>query len=184
MSRIGKQPISVPTGVTISQEGASVFVRGDKGELTVTLPNEKLQVVLKNKNTIAVVMQPPEEMPNWSAFWGLSRALLANAVIGVATGFEKRLVIEGVGYRAEMKGNDLVLRVGFSHDIIVKPPEGITIQVEKNIITVSGIDKHLVGEVSAGIRKHKKPEPYKGKGIHYEGEHIRRKEGKKASAGM
>lgn len=181
MSRIGKQPINIPKGVTVKQNGTSVLVRGPKGELTVTLPHKSIEIVLKNKDTLVSIPEPTMEGGQMSAFWGLSRALLANAILGVAEGFLKRLTIVGVGYRAEIKGNDLILHLGFSHDITVTPPEGISIQVEKNTIIVSGIDKQMVGETSASIRAFRKPEPYKGKGIRYENEHVRRKEGKRAA---
>ena len=181
MSRIGKQPISIPAGVTVLQNGMSLLVRGPKGELTVTLPHESIVIVLKNKNTSVTIPEPAIPDNRMSAFWGLSRALLANAIVGVSKGFEKRLLVVGVGYRAEMKGNDLVLHVGFSHDITVTPPAGVSVQVEKDKLTVSGIDKQLVGEMAATIRAYRKPEPYKGKGIRYEGEHVRRKEGKRAA---
>ena len=146
------------------------------------MPRADIEVVIKNKNPEAHVVPPPSKDAKISAFWGLSRALIANATIGVSNGFSTSLEIEGVGYRGEMKGGNLILHLGFSHDIVVTPPQGITIAVEKNTIKVSGIDKYLVGDVSASIRRHRKPEPYKGKGIHYVGEHIRRKEGKKAAA--
>ena len=181
MSRIGKQSITIPTGVTVEQNGTSVLVRGPKGELTVTFPHKSIEIVLKNKNTEVAIPEPAIENNPMSAFWGLSRALLANAIRGVFEGFQKRFTIVGVGYRAEMKGNDLILHLGFSHDITVTPPEGISVQVEKNTLIVSGIDKQMVGEVSANIRAFRKPEPYKGKGIRYEDEHVRRKEGKRAA---
>lgn len=182
MSRVGKKMIPIPQGVNIAQSGKTVTVSGPKGELTVLLPRADIAVVLKNKNTEAHIVPPDTSDSKISAFWGLSRALIASAVSGVHSGFSKSLEIEGVGYRAEMKGENIVLHLGFSHDIVFTPPKGITITVEKNIIKVSGTDKYLVGEVSASIRRYRKPEPYKGKGIHYVGEHIRRKEGKKAAA--
>ena len=181
MSRIGKQPIAIPSGVTVKQDGMSLLVHGPKGNLTVTLPHESIEIVLKNKDTSVTIPEPAVGDNRMSAFWGLSRALLANAIVGVSEGFSKRLTIVGVGYRAEMKGNDLILHLGFSHDITVTPPEGISIQVEKSTLIISGIDKQAVGETAATIRAYRKPEPYKGKGIRYEGEHVRRKEGKRAT---
>jgi len=181
MSRIGKQPITIPKGVVVEQNGTSLLVHGPKGELTVTLPHKNIVIVLKNKNTSVTIPEPDIPDNHMSAFWGLSRALLANAIVGVSEGFEKHLLIVGVGYRAEMKGKDLVLHLGFSHDITVPPPAGVSIEVVKDKITISGIDKQLVGEMAATIRAYRKPEPYKGKGIRYEGEHVRRKEGKRAA---
>ncbi len=178
MSRIGKQPIDI-SGVTLEDRKGLIVVRGQKGELFAPMPFGFL--LRKEENQVFVERVLGEEAAT-PALWGLTQRLLANAVEGVRKGFSKRLIIEGVGYRAEMKGNDLTLHLGFSHPVFVKAPEGIIFAVEKNTILVSGFDKYLVGQTAANIRVHRKPEPYKGKGIHYEGEHVRRKAGKKAAA--
>jgi large subunit ribosomal protein L6 len=177
MSRIGKKPISVPKDVQIILEKPSIIVKGKLGQLSYRFLPE-VDVNLENDQ---LVVTPLKKTKSTSAIWGLTRALLANMVKGVSDGFEKKLEIEGVGYRASMSGNKLILAVGFSHPVELEAPEGIKISVEKNIITVSGFDKALVGQVAADIRAIKKPEPYKGKGIHYLGEKIRRKAGKKAA---
>jgi|SRR3989338_2652954 len=187
MSRIGKQPIVIPKGVTFEHIDARVLVRGAKGEVSVHFPEgfslvqeqegEHTQMIVKPDTSVA-----PELSGRTRAFWGLAQRLLRNSVVGVTEGFSRKLLIEGVGYRAEMKGKDLVLHLGFSHPVNVVAPENIQFTVEKNTtIIVSGIDKYLVGQMAANIRKHRKPEPYKGKGIRYEGEHVRRKAGKKAA---
>lgn len=176
MSRVGKQPIEIPTGVTVQIEGQKVTVKGPKGELSRTFRNEIAITQQENQ----LVVTPKEETNESRALWGLSRTLLANMVQGVTAGYEKKLEIEGVGYRASLEGDSLALQLGFSHPVKVKKPEDMSISVEKNVITVGGIDKEQVGQFAAKIRKIKPPEPYKGKGIHYEGEVIRRKLGKKA----
>jgi large subunit ribosomal protein L6 len=178
MSRIGKKPISIPQGVEIKIEGQKVTVKGPKGELSREVRPE-IKVVQEDSQ---LIITPQKETKETAAFWGLTRALLANDIKGVTEGFVKRLQIEGVGYRAALEGQDLNLQMGFSHPVKIKAPEGITFLVEKNVITVSGIDKGLVGQISAKIRAVKPPEPYKGKGIRYEGEQVRRKLGKKAVA--
>jgi len=175
MSRIGKKPIPIPDGVTVKIEGSNVTVTGPKGELTRDVRPE-IAVTLEEG---AVVVTPRKKTLETRAFWGLTRALLANMIQGVQEGYEKKLEIEGVGYRANVEGDQIVINAGFSHTVSIKQPEGIAFSVEKNIITVTGIDKELVGQAAAKIRAVRPPEPYKGTGIHYVGEHIRRKEGKK-----
>ncbi len=177
MSRIGKKPILIPEGVEVKVEGNKVTLKGPKGTLVQDVRPEIKVSVEDGK----IVLSPQKETKKTRAFWGLSRALLANAVKGVTEGFEKKLEIEGVGYRANVEGQDLVLQVGFSHPVRVTAPEGVSFSVEKNIITVSGIDREKVGQTAARVRKVKPPEPYKGKGIKYKGEQIRRKLGKKAA---
>lgn len=179
MSRIGKKPITIPSGVTIVIDGTRVEVKGPKGSIHRSLPKG---VDSEVKDGILTVHVADENDRSQRAFWGLSRALIANMVEGVTKGFEKKLEIQGVGYRAEMKGKTLVLYVGFSHPVEIIPDEGVTIAVEKNIITVSGIDKERIGETAANIRKVRKPEPYKGKGIRYVGEYVRQKAGKVVKA--
>ncbi|HQK63906.1 MAG TPA: 50S ribosomal protein L6 [Candidatus Staskawiczbacteria bacterium] len=176
MSRIGKKPIEIAEGVKIEVSDTEIKVSGPKGELKQALrPEIKVQVQDKQ-----VLVSPKGELPKKGrGLWGLYRALIANMVEGVSKGFEKKLEIEGVGFKAAATGDKLVLNLGFVNPVEIKKPEGITFLVEKNIVTVSGIDKQLVGETAAIIRKQKKAEPYKGKGIKYQGEKIRRKEGKK-----
>lgn len=174
MSRIGKQPITIPEGVEIKIENNQVSVKGPKGELNQDI-NPQIDLVMGDKE---LKVEPKGE--KLSALWGLTRALIANMVQGVTEGFEKQLEIEGVGYKVVMEGEKLVLSLGLSHLVYVEAPEGIKISVDKNVMTVTGIDKQLVGQTAAKIRDLKKPEPYKGKGIHYVGEVIRRKAGKKA----
>lgn len=177
MSRIGKKPIKMPEGVEVRIEGNKVTVKGPKGELTREVPEEIL-VELKEKE---IVVSPKIKLKDTSALWGLHRALLWNSIQGVTSGFEKKLEIIGVGYKASIeKDNILRVEVGYCHPIDMKVPEGISVSVEKNIITISGTEKQKVGEFAAKIRAIKKPEPYKGKGIRYLGEKVRRKEGKKA----
>jgi large subunit ribosomal protein L6 len=176
MSRIGKKPIEIADGVKVEVSENEVKVSGPKGELKQALrPEIKVQVQDKQ-----VLVAPARELPKKGrGLWGLYRALIANMIEGVSKGFEKKLEIEGVGFKAAATGDKLVLNLGFVNPVEIKKPEGITFLVEKNIVTVSGIDKQLVGETAAIIRKQKKAEPYKGKGIKYQGEKIRRKEGKK-----
>ncbi|MBU2575517.1 50S ribosomal protein L6 [Patescibacteria group bacterium] len=175
MSRIGKKPIELPEHVKVEINKSSVCVKGPKGELSVALPSK---VKLEQKDNQIVVSVPNPENSRQAAFWGLARSLIANAVQGVTEGFEKKLEVNGVGYKVALKGDALILNLGYSHAIDFKVPEGIRASVEGNEITVSGIDKQLVGETAAQIRKLKKPEPYKGKGIKYSDEVIRRKVGK------
>lgn len=186
MSRIGKQPISIPSGVSVERNDGSVLVRGPKGEVRVLFPDVLVMSESKEEAGSMVRLTPQRDedaqVGRIRALWGLSQRLLRNAVTGVTVGFSKRLSIEGVGYRAEMQGKDLVLHLGYSHPVKIAAQEGIQFTVEKNInVTVSGIDKYMVGQVAANIRKQRKPEPYKGKGIRYEGEHVRRKAGKKTA---
>lgn len=175
MSRIGKKTIKIPEGVDVKIEGKKVTVKGPKGELVRTfLPDVNIE-----QKEGELIVSPAYESKRKNAVWGLSRALLNNMVEGVTKGYEKRLEIEGIGYRAVVEGVDLNLFVGFTHPVKVKCPEGIKFLVEKNVIIVSGIDKEAVGFQASKIRKIKKPEPYKGKGIRYQGEVIRRKAGKR-----
>jgi len=175
MSRIGKLPIELPSGVTAEINGQHVKVKGPKGELELTV-SEPIKVVLED-NTI-VVTRPDDEAKSKSLH-GLSRTLIANNVTGVSAGFTKALEIVGTGYRAMSKGSSIELALGLSHPVVIDPPAGITLTVEgNNKIIVSGTSKQAVGEVAANIRKLRKPEPYKGKGIRYEGERVRRKAGK------
>jgi len=178
MSRIGKQPISIPEQVEIKIEGNQIRVKGPKGELSQTTPDS---IKIDFNDSKELVVSPQGNSKKANSMWGLFRTLIFNMIEGVVNGFEKKLEIEGVGYRASLEGNKLVLTLGFSHPIEIEAPEDIEFKVEKNVITVSGLDKQLVGQVSAKIRAQRKPEPYKGKGIRYQGEVIRRKAGKKAT---
>jgi large subunit ribosomal protein L6 len=178
MSRVGKKPILIPQGVQVQIEGKKIMVKGPKGELKRELRPE-IKVEVKD-NQVRVL--PEIESKQTKALWGLSGALVANMIKGVLDGYEKKLEIEGLGFKAQLEGSSLFLSVGFSHPIKIEAPEGIKFSVEKNIITVSGADKELVGQTAAAIRKVKRPEPYKGKGIKYFGEQIRRKVGKKVVA--
>jgi large subunit ribosomal protein L6 len=176
MSRIGKKPVALPKGVTASVDGQTVKVKGPKGELSVKLVPEVTASVDEGGITVA----PRKEMERAPQMWGLSRTLVNNLVTGVTSGFSQKLEIQGVGYRAAVQGKTLNLQLGYSHDVPYAIPEGITITAEKpTLITVTGIDKQLVGQVAAEIRGWRPPEPYKGKGVRYEGEYVRRKEGKK-----
>lgn len=177
MSKIGKKPIEIPEGVTITVAEQAVKVKGRKGELSFKLPKE-VELKLNGRQLLVLPVSKSKKTP---ALWGTTRAIVANMVIGVEKGFEKKLEIEGIGFKAQLQGNDLILNLGFSHQVIFKPPEGINISVEKNTIIVSGISLELVGQTAANIRALKKPEPYKGKGIRYVGEIIRRKAGKKVA---
>jgi large subunit ribosomal protein L6 len=176
MSRIGKKPVPLPKGVSAAVEGQAVRVKGPKGELSVMLANEVEASVGDDGVTVA----PREGAERGRQMWGLSRTLVNNLVTGVTQGFSQKLEISGVGYRAAVQGKSLSLQLGFSHDVNYPIPNGIGIVCEKpTMITVSGIDKQLVGQVAAEIRAWRPPEPYKGKGIKYAGERILRKEGKK-----
>ena len=177
MSRIGKKPIEIPQGVEVKIDGQQVLIKGSKGELSLEVRPE----IRVEEKTGQIFVAPQLETKKSKAFWGLTRALLQNMVKGVAEGYEKKLEIAGVGYRAILEGQDLVLNVGFTQPVKIKAPQNIKFSVDKNIITVSGIDKGLVGEVAARIKRARPPEPYKGKGIKYAGEQIRRKVGKKAA---
>ena len=177
MSRIGKQPIPVPAGVEVTIDGSSVKVKGPKGELT----QEFLDKVVITQEDGNVIVERADETREARALHGLTRTLINNMVVGVNEGFTKSLEIVGVGYRAALKGTTLELQLGYSHPVIIEPREGITFEVATPTqIKVLGIDKQAVGQVAADIRKWRKPEPYKGKGIRYEGEHVRRKLGKAA----
>ena len=176
MSRIGKKPVALPKGVTASVEGQMVKVKGPKGELSVKLVPEVSATVDEHGITVT----PDKSQDKAAQMWGLSRSLVNNLVTGVTTGFTQKLEIQGVGYRAAVQGKNLNLQLGFSHDVAYPIPAGITITAEKpTMLTVAGIDKQLVGQVAAEIRGYRPPEPYKGKGVKYAEEHIRRKEGKK-----
>jgi large subunit ribosomal protein L6 len=177
MSRIGKQPIELPAGVNVAISPGRVQVNGPLGELSQTVPR-RMQVEQSDGN---LVVKRPTERGDDRALHGLTRSLIANMVEGVTKGFEKRLEIQGVGYRAALRGTDLELNVGFSHSVVLKPPQGISFEVPENTaVVVKGIDKQQVGEIAAQVRKVRPPEPYKGKGIRYEGEYVRRKVGKRA----
>jgi len=176
MSRIGKKPIAIPAGVTAAVDGQTVTVKGPKGQLAWTVVEE---IVIKHENG-EITLSPRDESTRARAMWGLSRSLLGNMVHGVSQGYEEVLELVGVGYRAAMKGSNLSMQLGFSHDVDIPPPEGISFAVPKQTeIRIAGIDKQLVGELAARIRRIRPPEPYKGKGVRYSGEKVRRKEGKK-----
>ena len=177
MSRIGRQPIPVPAGVTVSIEPERVTVNGPKGELTERVHRD----ITVAQNDDQIVVTRPTDRGEHRALHGLTRTLVANMVQGVTAGFEKRLEIQGVGYRAALRGRDLELALGYSHPVSIKAPDGIEFEVpQPTRITVRGASKQQVGEIAALIRKQRKPEPYKGKGIRYEGEYVARKVGKRA----
>jgi large subunit ribosomal protein L6 len=179
MSRIGKQPINIPAGVEVTIEGLTVKVKGPKGELEQTTTD---YVTVKQEEA-QVLVGRIDDSREANSYQGLYRTLINNMVVGVSEGFFKKLEIVGVGYRAALKGSDLELQLGYSHPVLVKAESGISFEVPTPTqITVSGIDKQKVGQVAADIRKWRKPEPYKGKGIRYEGEYVRRKLGKAAGA--
>ncbi len=181
MSRLGKKPIPLLDGTQAKIENDFIIVKGPKGELKQKL-HEKVKIEISDSEIKVSVEKP--EVKKQKALWGLFRSLINNMVIGVNEGFEKKLEINGVGYKASISGQKLTLHVGYSHPVDYMLPEGIKGQVEGNIITISGIDKQLVGEIAAQIRKIRKPEPYKGKGIKYVDEVIRRKVGKAAAKGQ
>jgi large subunit ribosomal protein L6 len=175
MSRIGKRPISIPQKVTVTIEGQQVAVKGPKGELSRTLPNE---VIVEQEGDTLLVKRRDESRAARQRH-GLCRTLVSNMVEGVSQGFQRRLEIQGVGYRAQVQGRNLVLSVGYSHPVQIEPPDGVQMAVENNTnVLVSGIDKEIVGNIAARIRAVRPPEPYKGKGIRYAGEFVRRKAGK------
>ncbi|MDD7193802.1 MAG: 50S ribosomal protein L6 [Clostridiaceae bacterium] len=180
MSRIGKKPIEIPAGVDVQIDGSLITVKGPKGTLSRNLhPN---MIVEKDGNTITV-SRPNDDKLNRSLH-GLTRTLISNMIVGVNETFKKELEVNGIGYRAELKGKDLLLKVGYSHDVIVAAADGITIEVPNpNKIVISGPDKQKVGQFAANVREKRPPEPYKGKGIKYADEHIRRKEGKAGKGG-
>jgi len=182
MSRIGKQPIQIPKGVELTLEEKTVKVKGPKGQLETTVHSH---VNFERKNDevlgdVLVISVKDENKPNDRALWGLSQRLIQNMVVGVTEGYKKELEYVGVGYKVSVSGNTVKMSVGFSHDVDFKLPEGIEAKAEKNTLTITGIDKQLVGETAARIRKIRKPEPYKGKGIRYSDEVVRRKAGKAA----
>lgn len=181
MSRVGKKPITLPKGVQVDIQGQSVKVKGPKGELARTFPT---QVSLGMEEGHLVVSRP-SDAPAVRAMHGTARALINNMVVGVSEGFSKTLVVEGVGYRAEMKGKQLVMALGYSHPVPVDPPAGISFAVDEKTktITITGIDKELVGQVASDVRNWRPPEPYKGKGLRYSNERVRRKAGKAGKAG-
>ena len=176
MSRIGKKAVAVPSGVTVTIDGQTVTVKGPKGQLAWTVADE-IEVRQEGQE---LLLSKRVETTRAQAMWGLSRTLVNNMVVGVTQGFEQSLELVGVGYRAALKGQALSMQLGFSHDVDIPPPAGITFVVPKQTeIKISGIDKQLVGEIAARIRRIRPPEPYKGKGVRYAGEKVRRKEGKK-----
>lgn len=176
MSRIGKNPVTLPQGVTVEIKEGVATVKGKKGELKLPLTEDVIVKVEGN----AIVVAPANDNPQAQRMWATTQRNLRNLVVGVSTGFEKKLEMVGVGYRANVQGKELVMSLGYSHDIRYPIPTGVTIAVEKQTqITIQGADKQQIGQIAANIRKYRMPEPYKGKGIKYEGERILRKEGKK-----
>ena len=176
MSRTGKQPVAPVSGVTVTINGRDVTAKGPKGELSLTL----MDIVNAKATDQGVVVEPANDTKEARAAWGTTRALINNMVAGVSKGYEKKLTILGVGYRAALQGKDLKLQLGLSHEVLFQTPKGITIAVPAATeVVVTGIDKQQVGQVAADIRAFRKPEPYKGKGVRYAGEYIARKEGKK-----
>jgi len=178
MSRLGKQPVQIPAGVTVTSDNGMLKVKGQKGELERVVP-ACLTVSMEGD---LLTISRKEDTQESAALWGTVAAHVNNMILGVTEGFKKELEIEGVGYRAEAQGNKIKLNVGFSHPVELTAPQGVEVGVEKNLITVSGIDKDIVGQFAANIRKVRPPEPYKGKGIHYVGEYIIRKQGKRSVA--
>ncbi len=174
MSRIGKQPIAIPDGVNVTIQEGNVEIKGPNGNLKVSFHDD---MTVKQEEDQIVVTRPSDDMQH-RALHGTTRQIIANGVTGVSEGFSKELEIIGIGYKANMQGKRLVLQLGYSHDIIFDPPEGITIEAKRTDIKVSGHVKELVGEVAAKIRSFRKPEPYKGKGVRYKGEYVRSKQGK------
>jgi len=179
MSRIGKKLIEIPSGVTVQVDGSTVVVKGSKGELSFTAPSE---IIVSVEDSFVKVLAK-DELKRLFPLWGLTRAMIANMVMGVTNGYEKKLEMVGVGYRAKQNSDGVSISAGFSHPVEFKSPQGIEIQVpDQNTIIVKGIDRQLVGQVAANIRKIRKPEPYKGKGIKYSNEVVRRKAGKAGKA--
>lgn len=180
MSRIGRMPVAVPAGVKVDIQGTNVHVKGPKGEMERSF-SPSIGISMEDGT---VIVQRSSDAPTHRALHGTTRALVSNMITGVSSGFEKVLEIDGVGYRAEMQGANLVLYVGYSHPVTIEPPTGISFEVETKIrqIKVRGFDKEQIGQVAADIRKIRPPEPYKGKGIRYQGEKIRRKAGKSGKA--
>lgn len=174
MSRIGKLPIEIPSGVEVKKTGKNIQVKGPLGSLNLTI-SDRIELEVEN-NT--VVLKRPSDHRDDRSLHGLTRALVANMITGVSKGFEKKLIVDGVGYRASAKGDTLVLNIGYSHPVEYKMPKGVTVAVVKNEIAIKGIDKQSVGQTAANIRDLRRVEPYKGKGIRYADEHVRRKVGK------
>ena len=179
MSKIGKAPIEIPANINITLTDHKIIVKGEKGELSFDI-HPKI-VVKQQENNLLVEKKRDDKLSR--SLHGLTKKIIDNLITGVTKGFDKKLEIIGVGYRAQLAGEKLVLAIGYSHPVEIVPPQGINFKVEKNIITVSGIDKQLVGQVAANIRQVRKPEPYKGKGIRYMGEYIKIKPGKAAKTG-
>ena len=177
MSRIGKQEIQIPTGVEVTRSGDVITVKGPKGSLTKIFRDDITITILGTMVTLALKRNDKFS----KSLWGTYASHLKNMILGVQTPYTKKLILEGVGFKSEVKGKDFHFALGFSHPVIVPIPEGLTATAEKNNITITGIDKELVGSFTAGVRALKKPEPYKGKGMRYEGEVIRRKQGKKTA---
>lgn len=177
MSKLARKPIQIPNGVAVATKDGALEIKGPKGETILRILDFTDVKITGNEAVVSVARENVQARANC----GTMAALLKNALRGVSEGFSKRLEIEGIGFRASMEGKTLVLNVGFTHPVKFESPEGVSVSVEKNIIVVTGIDRYLVGQAAAIIRKAKKPEPYKGKGIHYLGEVIRRKEGKKVA---
>ena len=176
MSRTGKKPIPPVSGVTVTIDGRNVKAKGPKGELSMTL----MDIVNAKNGEHGIEITPADETQEARAAWGTTRALINNMVLGVSKGYEKKLTIQGVGYRAAMQGKDLKLSLGLSHEVLFEVPKGITVAATTPTeITINGIDKQQVGQVAADIRSYRKPEPYQGKGVRYAGEYVARKEGKK-----
>jgi large subunit ribosomal protein L6 len=176
MSRIGKRPVALPSGVSATAEGETLSVKGPKGNLSLQMRDE----IRYDISDEGILVQPANATKQARAFWGMQRTLVQNLVTGVTEGFTKTLEITGVGYRAQAQGRNLRLQLGYSHDVNFPVPEGIEVKTpDQNTVEISGIDKQKVGQVAAEIRRWRKPEPYKGKGIKYRGEYIFRKEGKK-----
>jgi large subunit ribosomal protein L6 len=184
MSRVGKKPVVIPNGVDVTIDGNTVSVKGPKGLLSENL-NEAVSIALSDVDgaKTVIISVANETDKNERSQWGTARALISNMVIGVTDGFSKQLEVNGVGYRVNLSGRNVVLNVGYSHEVPYQLPEGVDATVEGNLITISGASKHMVGEVADNIRKIRKPEPYKGKGIKYIDEVIRRKAGKTQKAG-
>ncbi|MBI2024114.1 50S ribosomal protein L6 [Candidatus Giovannonibacteria bacterium] len=178
MSRLGKKPIVVPPGVEVKIQDGSVFVKGPKGELSKEFRRE-ISMELRD-NLFQLSLRSQSKLAR--KLWGTYVSLVKNMLIGASEGYAKKLILEGIGYRAQAEGKDLVLNLGFSHPVKFPAPDGISFKVEKNLITISGIDKEKVGQTAAKLRSLKKPDPYKGKGFRYEGEIIKRKAGKKATS--
>ena len=179
MSRIGKKPVPVPANVTATIAGQTVTVKGSKGELSFTMPEE----IKVEKTDAGIEVTPREDSKRARSMWGMSRSMVRNLIEGVTEGYTHTLEIHGVGFKAALKGKDvLTLSIGFSHDVVHTIPAGVEVKVggaKQEVVTVSGIDKQLVGQVAADIRASRKPEPYQGKGVRFKGEHVFRKEGKK-----